>query len=143
MKVIPLVVAIALSASAGLCNAQPKKPSVSDFFGKWVVTDIVGYGDISGGVPEAKHVLGLVLTISPKGIDFDKDRCTPNGAFFVSEIDTAAKLKEFFNEPLSDTSLPARTTMLDSTNCTPILRMDETRILFGWNGVVVRAVQNK
>lgn len=143
MKVTSLVVAIALGACAGLCNAQPKKTAVSDFFGKWVVTDIVGYGDISGGIPEAKHVLGLVLTISPKGIDFDKDRCTPNGAFSVSEIDSAAKLKEYFNESLVDTGLPARTAMLDSANCIEIFRVDETRLLFGWNGIVVRAVQDK
>ncbi|MFM0419716.1 hypothetical protein [Paraburkholderia aromaticivorans] len=54
-----------MTFGAGTSAAQTKSPSVGDFVGKWVVTDVVDYSDISGGIPEAKRILGKTMTITP------------------------------------------------------------------------------
>ncbi|AIP36164.1 hypothetical protein DR64_6897 [Paraburkholderia xenovorans LB400] len=40
-----------------------------------------------------------------------------------------------------DVGLPARTTLLDSANCTAVFRLADNRVAFGWNGVMVRAIR--
>ncbi|WP_244306069.1 hypothetical protein [Paraburkholderia lacunae] len=103
----------------------------------------MAYSTISAGIPEAKRILGQVLTISPKGIEFSNQNCTPHDGFLVSEVDSAAKLKELYDVYPPDVGLPARTTLLDSANCTAVFRMADNRIAFGWNGVMVRAMREK
>lgn len=136
-----LCVGVVLCLFASLSSAQDAAPSVSDFQGKWTVTDVVGYGNTSGGIPEAKRLLGKVLSISPAGIEFSGERCKPRKVS-VAMIDTASRLKDDFGINLEDTGLPARTVLLDSSNCTAVYRMDEHRVLFGWDGVVLRAVKH-
>ncbi|MFM0729330.1 hypothetical protein PQQ52_02385 [Paraburkholderia sediminicola] len=132
---------VALCFFASLISAKAAEPSVSDFQGKWTVTDVVGYGNTSGGIPEARKLLGQVLNISPAGIEFSGERCRPHQGFRVGIVDTASRLKDDFGINLEDTGLPARTALLDSANCTAVYRMDGRRVLFGWDGVVLRAVR--
>ncbi|NVI05922.1 hypothetical protein FSB64_19575 [Paraburkholderia sp. JPY454] len=102
---------------------------------------MVGYSDVSGGIPEAKRLLGTVLSISTDQIEFAGERCRPHGGFSVRTVDTAPKLKGYYGINLDDTGLPQKTLLLDSDNCAAIFRMDAHRVVFGWNGVIVRAVQ--
>ncbi len=132
-----------LTLGAITCHAQTKPPSVGDFIGKWVVTDVVDYSDISGGVPEAKRILGMTMTIKPQSIAFDKENCKPHPGFTVSEVDTQTELKNQFGLTLNETGLPARATLLNSGNCFAVFRMDDYKIVFGWDGVIVRAVRDK
>lgn len=136
-----LCTGVALCLFASLSTAQATAPSVGDFQGKWTVTDVVGYGNTSGGIPEAKKLLGKVLSISAGGIEFDGERCKPHKVG-VTMVDTASRLKDDFGINLEDTGLPANTALLDSSNCTAVYRMDEHRVLFGWDGVVLRAVKH-
>lgn len=135
-----LCAGVALCLFASLSSAQATAPSIGDFQGKWTVTDVVGYGNTSGGIPEAKKLLGKVLSISAGGIEFSGERCKPH-KISVATVDTASRLKDDFGINLEDTGLPARTALLDSSNCTAVYRMDEHRVLFGWDGVVLRAVK--
>jgi hypothetical protein len=130
---------VALCLFASVSSAQAA--SVSDFQGKWTVTDIVGYASTSGGIPEAKELLGKVLRISPGIIEFAGERCKPHQGFNVSVVDTASRLKDDFNIDIGDTGLPVRTAVLDSSNCTAVYRMGDHRVLFGWDGVVLRAIR--
>jgi len=147
MSVRQLCAAVALLLTAGQSNAQAgasaAKLSAAGFSGKWVVTDVVSYATISAGIPEAKRILGKVLTISPTRIEFNGQNCTPHGGFVVSEVDSATKLKALYDVYPPDVGLPARTTLLDSANCTAIFRMTDNRVVFGWNGVMVRAIREK
>lgn len=138
-----LGLALALAAGTTLSHAQTTAPSMAGFTGKWTITDVVGYADTSGGVPEARRLLGMVMTISPKGMSFDKQRCVPKSGFAVAEVESAAKLKELYDLPLLDAGLQPKTQLLDSSNCPVVFRVDEYRVLFGWNGVVVRAFRQK
>ncbi|MFM0736126.1 hypothetical protein PQQ51_02615 [Paraburkholderia xenovorans] len=137
--------AVALILSAGMCVAQNQTAPLStkDFFGKWIVTDVVGYTNISAGIPEARRILGKVLTITPNWMEFDKSRCTPNGGYTISEVDSATKLREFFDLSLLDAGLPPRTTLLETNNCYAAFSVDPYRVLFSWNGVIVRAYRQK
>ncbi|MFM0282363.1 hypothetical protein P0D75_30575 [Paraburkholderia sediminicola] len=132
---------VALCFFVSLTSANAAEPSVSDFQGKWTVTDVVGYGNTSGGIPEARELLGKVLNISPTSIEFSGELCRPHQGFRVGVVDTASRLKDDFGINLEDTGLPETTEVLDSANCTAVYRMDERRVLFGWDGVVLRAVR--
>jgi hypothetical protein len=116
--------------------------AIGDFGGKYVVTDIVGYSDTSGGLPAAKKLLGETLVISPEAIDFSGDHCVPNTGFHVKRVVTEPLLKKYYGVPRADVGLPAKTTVLDSGNCVPVFRMDKYRVLLGSDGVVVRAIRD-
>lgn len=147
MKARQLGAAIALILSTGLAGAQQgaseTTPSAAEFAGKWVVTDVVSYSPVSAGIPEARRILGKILTISPTRIEFNNQNCTPHNGFVVSEVDSAAKLKELYDVYPPDVGLPARTALLDSANCTAVFRMADNRVAFGWNGVMVRAIRRQ
>jgi hypothetical protein len=129
-------------ASIGISFAQQSTSPMSDFVGRWVVTDVVGYGDVSGGMPEAKRLIGKVLVISNTGIDFDRQNCKPTKGLRVVEVETGPVLEKYYGITTADAGLPAKTMLLDSDACVPVFRLDEQRIVLGWNGVVVRAVKD-
>lgn len=136
--------AFVLAFAAASCNAQTAKPSINDFVGKWVVTDVVDYTDVSGGIPEAKRLLGKTLTITPKSISFDNEPCTPDPGFTVSDVDTQSELDKEFSLRVNETGLPVRSTLLESDNCFPVfLTSVKNKVVFGWNGVIVRAVHDQ
>jgi len=127
------------------CLAQSSHSSADDFRGRYVVTDVVGYTDISGGVADAKKALGQVLVISDNAIDFDQGyHCVPNNGFKIKRVNTAVLLKEEYGGiTIRDTGLPAKTLMLYSDNCIRVFRMDNYRVVTGANGgVIVRAVRD-
>ncbi|GAB7535739.1 hypothetical protein [Burkholderia sp. 3C] len=127
------VVAASVSAHA----ASQSNP----FVGSWVVQDVVGYSDTSGGPPEAKRLLGKTIKIAKNEIDFDGQQCQPSDGFTVSTVDTAPKLLDYYQIAVADAGLPQKTLLLDSSACAPIFRMDSHRIVFGWDGVIMRAVK--
>ena len=126
---------------ATTCFAEGPTISASSFSGKWTVTDVVGYSDVSGGIPEAKRLLGKVLSISTGQIEFAGERCLPHGGFRAHAVETGPTLKNYYGINLEDTGLPEKTVLLDSDNCAAVFRMDAHRVVFGWNGVIVRAVK--
>ncbi|NML30326.1 hypothetical protein HHL14_05725 [Paraburkholderia sp. G-4-1-8] len=102
---------------------------------------MVGYSDVSGGIPEAKRLLGKVMRISGGQIEFAGERCRPREGFRVRTVDTAPKLEDEYGINLEDTGLPPKTLLLDGESCAAVFRMDAHRVVFGWNGVIVRAVK--
>ncbi|MEX3811574.1 hypothetical protein AB3X96_15105 [Paraburkholderia sp. BR13439] len=136
-------VALALTASASVCAAQTPHATINDFVGNWVVTDVVDYADISGGIPEAKRILGMTMTITPQSMSFDSETCQPNTGFTVKRIDTLSALTNQFGLRVNETGLPATTVVVDSDNCFAVFRMDAHRIVFGWDGIIVRALRDK
>ncbi|MGF6610690.1 hypothetical protein OKW45_005612 [Paraburkholderia sp. WSM4175] len=60
--------ALTLTVSASVCAAQTPHATINDFIGNWAVIDVVDYADISGGIPEAKRILGMTMTITPQCI---------------------------------------------------------------------------
>ncbi|MGF6855363.1 hypothetical protein [Paraburkholderia sp. CI3] len=141
MTLKPIYLALIICLTATTCFAAEPTATPSSFNGKWTVTDVVGYSDVSGGIPEAKKLLGEVLSISTSQIEFAGERCRPHDGFSVHTVDTAPKLKDYYGINLQDTGLPAKTLLLDSDNCAAIFRMDAHRVVFGWDGVIVRAVR--
>jgi len=108
--------------------------------GKWTVYDVVGYSEISAGVPEAKRLLGKVMTIAKNRIDFDDEKCTPDNGFVVDVVDTSSKFEENYGRfYIPDLGLPTRTILLDSKNCTPVFKLRDNVIVFGQDGVIFRA----
>ncbi|SEE88210.1 hypothetical protein SAMN02787142_5169 [Burkholderia sp. WP9] len=138
-----LFAAIAMTFGAGTSAAQTKSTSVGDFVGKWVVTDVVDYSDISRGILEAKRILGKTITITPKSIAFDKESCVPRPGFTVIDVDTETELNRQFGLTVNETGLPARTTLLHSENCFAVFGMSDYKIVFGWDGIIVRAISEK
>ncbi|MGF6815176.1 hypothetical protein OKW33_001982 [Paraburkholderia atlantica] len=136
---ISAYVALTLTASASVCAAQTPHATINDFIGNWVVTDVVDYADISGGIPGAKRILGMTMTITPQSMSFDSETCKPNTGFTVKRIDTLSALKNQFGLRVNETGLPATTVVVDSDNCFAVFRMDAHRIVFGWDGIIVRA----
>jgi hypothetical protein len=136
-------VALTLTASASVCSAQTPPATINDFIGNWVVTDVVDYTDISGGIPEAKRILGMTMTITPQSMSFDSETCKPNTGFTVKRIDTLSALNKQFDLRVNETGLPATTVVVDSDNCFAVFRMDAHRIVFGWDGIIVRALRDK
>ncbi|MBB5501847.1 hypothetical protein [Paraburkholderia sp. MM5384-R2] len=141
MTLKPLYLALIICLTATTCFAAEPTATPSSFNGKWTVTDVVGYSDVSGGIPEAKKLLGEVLSISTGQIEFAGERCRPHGGFNVRTVNTAPKLKDYYGINLEDTGLPPKTLLLDSDNCAALFRMDAHRVVFGWDGVIVRAVK--
>ncbi|SMG59959.1 hypothetical protein [Paraburkholderia susongensis] len=133
--------ALLVCLAATTCFAAEPTTAPSSFNGKWTVTDVVGYSDISGGIPEAKRLLGKVLNISSGQIEFAGERCRPHDSFSIRTVDTAPTLKDYYGINLEDTGLPSKTLLLDSENCTAVFRMDAHRVVFGWDGVIMRAVR--
>ncbi|AEA60119.1 hypothetical protein [Burkholderia gladioli] len=130
-----------LCVIAASANAHAASPATNPFVGSWVVQDVVGYSDTSGGPPEAKRLLGKTIKIAKNKIDFDGQRCQPSDGFTVSTIDTAPKLLDYYQVAISDTGLPSKTMLLDSSSCAPVFRMDAHRIVFGWDGIIMRAIR--
>jgi hypothetical protein len=131
-----------LSMIAVGAMAEEPASSIGDFGGQYVVTDIVGYADVSGGEPVARKLLGQTLVISPDAIDFDGEHCIPNTGFRVKRVVTEPLLKEYYGVPRVDVGLPVKTTVLDSDNCVAVFRMDKYRVVLGSDGVVVRAIRD-
>lgn len=130
-----------LAALAGMVPAYCRAQEISALEGSWVVTEIVGYADTSGGTPEAKRLLGMKLTIGKDRLSFDKQSCQPRGGFLFEEVDSAPSLEENYGINLRDSGVAARSKLLHSPNCIPVYLLGERRLLFGWNGVVVRATR--
>jgi hypothetical protein len=124
-------------------GALAAEPTVSEFAGRWIVTDIVGYADTSGGIPEAKRLLGKPLVISANGVEFDAQKCVDAKGLKAAEVETAPAFEKYYGVPVVDVGLPAKTVLLDSVKCVPVFRVDAQRIAAGWNGVVFRATRDK
>ncbi|ATF90536.1 hypothetical protein [Burkholderia gladioli] len=135
-----LQTALFISIVAASINAHAAHPR-NEFEGAWVVQDVVGYSDTSGGLPEAKRLLGETIKIAKDRIDFDGQRCQPSDGFTISTVDTAPKLLDYYQIDVTDAGLPNKTLLLDSASCAPIFRMDARRIVFGWDGVILRAIK--
>ncbi|MFM0598321.1 MULTISPECIES: hypothetical protein [Paraburkholderia] len=134
---------LALTAWMSVCAAQTPHAAIGDFVGNWVVTDVVDYADVSGGIPEAKRILGMTMRITPTSMSFDKEMCKPNTGFSVKEVNTQSELTKQFDLRVNETGLPAKTAFVASDNCFAVFRMDEQRIVFGWDGIIVRAIRHK
>jgi hypothetical protein len=135
-----LFLGLAFYIGTSTCIAQePKLAAPGKFEGEWTVDNIIGYGGISGGPPEAKRLLGKTLRITSDGIDFNGEHCRPNNNFTVHVVDTASRLKADYDANLDDIRIPPKTLLLDSENCTTVFRMDDFSVVFGWDGVMVRA----
>lgn len=132
---------LVLGLATNACIAQEPTGIASSFEGQWTVTDVVGYSDVSGGIPEAKMLLGKTLRISADEIEFAGQRCRPHGGFVARSVETAPKLKDYYGINREDTGLPQTTLLLDSPNCTPVFRVDQHRIVFGQDGVILRAIR--
>lgn len=141
-RMLLAIVSSTLSMAASAADV-PSTPSVKDFKGRYVVTDVVGYLEISGGVPLARDSLGKVLTISDKDLSFSKYPCKPHSGFSVKEVETASKLDELYGEvtPL-EVGLGPKAPLLDSQNCIQIFKVRDNMVLFNWNGVLLRATRD-
>jgi hypothetical protein len=138
-----LYAALALATWVSVCAAQTSHATINDFVGDWVVTEVVDYADISGGIPEAKRILGMTMKITPQSMSFDNETCEPNTGFIVKEIDTISELTKQFGIRVNETGLPATAAFVDSDNCFAVFRMDAHRIVFEWDGIIVRAIRDK
>jgi hypothetical protein len=136
-------VALTLTTWVSVCAAQTSHATINDFVGNWVVTDVVDYADISGGIPEAKRILGMTMKITPQSMSFDNETCKPNTGFTVKEIDTLSELTKQYDIRVNETGLPATTIVVNSDNCFAVFQMDAHRIVFGWDGIIVRAIRDK
>jgi len=136
-----IFISLAFAVSASSIAKQPS-PSTRGFHGRYFIDEIVGYEQVSGGIPEAKRLLGKTLVISANSIDFDGDDCKPDGGFKISEIETGTALLKIYGLNYLDAGLPAKTLLLNSDECSPVFRVNKYQILFGWNGVVVRAIRD-
>ena len=136
---LPLLTALFIFWTAGWAQTQP---ATDGFIGRFVVTDIVGYDNVSGGIPEAKRLLGKTLVISSDAIEFDHDRCRPAKGFRIIEVEASHALMKEYAVNAGDVGLSGKTLLLDSDDCAPVFKMDSRRIIFGWNGVIVRAIRD-
>jgi len=124
------------------CLAEEMMPSVADFYGRWTVTDVVGYADMGGGIPHAKYLLGKVMVITADGINFDHDACKAHNSFRVRMLDTASDLRENAGASPEDAELPPKVALLDSEHCPQIYWLNPKKIEFDDMGVFVRAVRD-
>jgi len=124
-------------ASPGYAESNP---SIGDFMGKWTVNDVLGYSEISGGVSEAKRLLGKILSISENKIVFDNEVCTPKSGFSINSVDTAPRFnKDYGKFYIPELGLPKKSLVLDSAECISIYKSSEYSVTFGWDGVILRA----
>lgn len=124
-------------ASSGCAESNP---SISAYIGEWTVNDVLGYSEISVGVPEAKRLLGKVLSISKNRIVFDDEVCAPKNGFVVNLIDTAPRFdKDYGKFYIPELGLPKKSFVLDSSECISIYKSSDYSVTFGWNGVILRA----
>ena len=137
-NVLAAVLMLAASASYG----QSKMPTVKDFYGKWTVTEVVGYADVGSGYPHAKEILGLVMEISADGITFNGDTCKPNKGYRVVMVDTAADLRANSGASREDAELPRKAPLLQNDNCSEIYWLNAHKIEFDDEGVFVRAYRD-
>jgi hypothetical protein len=112
---------------------------IADFQGHWVVTHIAGYGDVSGGAREANSLLGKALDIRDDGIRFDNEDCKPTQGFQVRRVGLAAALRDYYGASGLSLALPKSSFMLGSANCSPVFEIDRRSVLFGWDGVMLKA----
>jgi hypothetical protein len=137
------VLLLVLMLAASVCYGQSKLPAVRDFYGRWTVTDVVGYADMGGGVPHAKELLGEVLVISANGIGLGKELCKPNTGFRVVRVDTAVDLRTKSGASREDAELPPKAVLLESDNCTEVYWLNVHKIEFDSLGVFVRAYREQ
>jgi hypothetical protein len=142
MTILRFFVSVLSLAVSCACVAQQNIPSTGDFSGRFVIDEIVGYDDVSGGIPQARKLLGKSIVISKKEIAFDGDRCNPANGFKISEVETEAAIKELFGVTASDAGLASRTKLLTGENCLPIFKRDEYQIVFDVDGIIVRAIRD-
>lgn len=128
-----------------LCRAAPSsfaesEPTISSFTGKWLVSNVVDYAEVSGGIPEAKNLLGKYLIISRNKINFDDESCRPKNGFIVSLVDADEELAHYYGLIYRPgTGLLDKAFLLRSSNCLPVFMIDDQSIVFGWHGVILRA----
>jgi hypothetical protein len=134
---------VVLMLLASVCYGQSKKlPAVSDFYGRWTVTEVVGYADMGAGYPHAKEILGTVMVISADGITFGGDTCKPNRGFRVVKVNTAVDLRTKSGASREDAELPRKAVLLESDNCSEVYWLNAHKIEFDDEGVFVRAYRD-
>lgn len=132
---------LAVSLFAAACHAEKPLPAVSDFFGTWKIVSIAGYGDMGGGQPVGKELLGAKLTVTPQGmaLNVDKWSCVADGGYRVQEVDMSYLLDDSGARP-EEVQLPARVVRLaGDNNCLHIFWLDPNLIEFDYIGVFVHA----
>jgi hypothetical protein len=132
-----------LVLAADVCYGQSKLPTVNDFYGRWTVTDVVGYADMGGGVPHAKEMLGVEMVISADGISVGNYSCKPKGGFRVVKVDAAADLRANSGALREDAELPPKVVLLKSSDCIEVYWLNSRRIEFDDMGVFVRAYREQ
>jgi hypothetical protein len=121
---------------------QSKNLTIKDFYGKWTVTEVVGYADVGAGYPHAKEIIGTVMVISADGITFGGDTCKPNAGFRVVKVDTAVELKLKAGARPSDAELPPKMVTLQGDPCIEVFWFNAHKIEFDDEGVFVRAYRD-
>ncbi|KAF0812631.1 hypothetical protein IGB42_02923 [Andreprevotia sp. IGB-42] len=114
---------------------------MDDFAGKWVVSEVVGYAEMGGGIPHAKALLGKVLTINKEAITFNGKTC--KAPFGVRVVDTRTELKENSAATREDAKLPAKAPLLAGGNCPSFFWVNKDQIEFDDLGVFVRADRDR
>jgi hypothetical protein len=142
MRVKALFAVLSSSATV-FCYGQSKLPAVSDFYGRWTVTEVVGYADMGGGVPYAKELLGTEMVISADGITFARDTCRPKAGYRVVKVDAAADLRANAGASLEDAELPRKVVMLKTGNCIDVYWLNSRTIEIDAMGVFLRAYREQ
>jgi len=116
------------------------EPVIRNFTGNWIVSNVVDYAEVSGGIPEAKRLLGKYLIISKNKINFDNESCRPKKGFVVRLVDADEALTHYYGSIYRPgTGLSEKIFSLESSNCLPVFMIDDQSIVFGWHGVMLRA----
>jgi len=113
--------------------------TLGDLYGRWRVSEVVGYARVGAGIPHAKEILGKTVANSADVVSFNGDFCRPNVGFRVFEADTAKDLSEKSGATRVDAALPPRTPLLTGENCIEFYWLNQYKIEFDDDGVFFRA----
>jgi hypothetical protein len=135
-------VLLLLAGVVTVSYADPDAPKVSDFYGRWQVSEVVGYASVGAGIPHAKEILGQTLVVSADAITFEDETCKPTTGFRVKVVDTARDLRENSKATREDAELPRTAPLLTSDNCIEIYWLNARKIEFDDGGVFFRAYRH-
>jgi hypothetical protein len=127
MKHPAFAIAVAAVLACGYARASDAQPF--DFYGRWHIDAIVGYGEVSVSDNELRRLIGQQVVIGRNGVKIGTDDCKADTMQTVSR-ETAPLLLREYKAGRKDAGVPARTLVLNAEPCGFVFRAGRTIVVY-------------
>lgn len=121
--------AVAIAAALACGYVRVSDAQTFDFYGRWHIDAIVGYGEVSVSEDELRRLIGQQVVISKDRVKIGNDDCKAD-AMRAASRETAPLLLREYKAGRKDAGVPARTLVLDAEPCGLVFRAGRAIVVY-------------